>query len=135
MIGIMSDQDVQGLARAVLARCRQSGWEDVWNELEIELHTFADLGLEPDATDAEIWTACQENNIILLTGNRNAEGPDSLEITIRERNVSGSLPVLTFADLRRLKYDRGYRELAAERLLETLIDIDALRGAGRIYLP
>ncbi|MBC8869512.1 MAG: ACP S-malonyltransferase [Planctomycetes bacterium] len=135
MIGIMCDQDVQGLARAVLARCRQGDGEDVWNELEIELYTFADLGLEPDATDAEIWIACQENNIVLLTGNRNAEGPDSLEVTIRERNVAGSLPVLTFADLRKLKYDRGYLELAAERLLEKLFDIDALRGAGRIYLP
>ena len=135
MIGIMCDQDVQGLARAVLARCREGDWADVWNELEIELYTFSDLSLEPDATDAEIWIACQQNNIVLLTGNRNAEGPDSLEVTIRERNVPDSLPVLTFGDLRKLKYDRAYLELAAERLLEKLIDIDALRGAGRIYLP
>lgn len=135
MIGIMCDQDVQGLARAVIARCRQADWEDVWNELDIELYTFSDVGLEPDATDAEIWIACQQNNIVLLTGNRNAEGPDSLEITIRQRNVPSSLPVLTFADLRKLKHDRTYVELAAVSLLEKLIDIDVLRGAGRIYLP
>jgi hypothetical protein len=135
MIRIMCDQDIQGLAQAVLAHCRRSEWEDVWNELGIELFTFADLGLEPDATDADIWIACQQHNIVLLTGNRNAEGPDSLEITIRERNHPGSMPVLTFADLRRLKFDRGYLELAAERLLEKFVDIEALRGAGRIYLP
>lgn len=99
MIGIMCDQDVQGLARAVLAHCRQSAWKDIWNDLEIELYTFAELALEPDATDADIWSACQKNNIVLLTGNRNAEGPDSLEVTIREHNTTGSLPVLTFADL------------------------------------
>ena len=131
----MCDQDVQGLARAVLAHCRQSEWKDIWNDLEIELYTFAELALEPDATDADIWSACQKNNIVLLTGNRNAEGPDSLEVTIREHNTTGSLPVLTFADLSKLKHDHGYRELAAERLLEKLIDIDALRGTGRIYIP
>jgi len=134
MIRIMCDQDVQGLAGAVLAHCRRA-WEDIWKELEIELYTFADLGLQQDATDADIWTACQENEIILLTGNRNAEGPDSLEITIRERNLPHSLPVLTFADLRKLKFDRTYLELSAERLMEKLIDIEALRGAGRIYIP
>jgi hypothetical protein len=71
----------------------------------------------------------------LLTGNRNAEGLDSLEMTIRKHNAPDSLPVLTFADLKRLKYDSGYQELVAERLLEKLIDIDALRGTSRIYLP
>ena len=135
MIRIMCDQDIQGLAQAVLTHCRRSDWETVWNELQIEIFTFADLGLEPDATDADIWDACQEHHIVLLTGNRNAEGPDSLEVTIRERNLPESLPVLTFADLRKLKFDRGYLELSAERLLEKLIDIEALRGAGRIYLP
>ncbi len=135
MTGIMCDQDIEGLARAVLARCRQADWAEIWNELEIELYTFLDLGLEPDATDAEIWAACQENGIVLLTGNRNAEGPDSLEATIRLRSSPSSLPVLTFGDLRRLKVDRAYLERAAESLLEKLIDIEALRGAGRIYLP
>jgi len=37
--------------------------------------------------------------------------------------------------LRRLKVDRAYLERAAISLLEKLIDVDALRGAGRIYLP
>jgi hypothetical protein len=38
-------------------------------------------------------------------------------------------------DLRKLKHARDYLELAAEQLLEKLVDIDALRGTGRIYLP
>jgi hypothetical protein len=135
MIRVMCDQDIQGLAQAVLAHCRRSNWKDIWDELRIELFTFVDLGLAADARDADIWQACQAHDIVLLTGNRNAEGSDSLEMTIRERNLPSSLPVLTFADLRRLKFDRGYLELAAERLLEKLIDIEALRGAGRIYLP
>jgi hypothetical protein len=135
MIQVMCDQDVLGLAQAVLARCRQPDWKPVWDELGIEVITFADLRLDVDAADAEIWIACQTNQIVLLTGNRNAEGPDSLEVTIRKRNAPDSLPVFTFADLRRLKHDRAYQELVAERLLEKLIDLDALRGTGRIYLP
>ncbi|TVS21200.1 MAG: ACP S-malonyltransferase [Planctomycetaceae bacterium] len=135
MIRIMCDQDVLGLGRAVLARCRRPDWKPVWDELAIEVFTFADLRLDVGATDAEIWTACQTNQVVLLTGNRNAEGPDSLEMTIRKRNAPDSLPILTFADLRRLKHDRAYQELVAEGLLEKLIDLDALRGTGRIYLP
>jgi len=45
-----------------------------------------------------------------------------------------SLPVLTFADLRRLKFDRDYIETAVEGLMVKLIDIEALRGAGRLYI-
>ncbi len=135
MIRIMCDQDIQGLASAVLVRCREGEWGELWNELRIELCTFSDLGLEPDSTDADIWTACQENEIVLLTGNRNAESPDSLEVTIRERNQPRSLPVLTFADLRKLKFDRDYIEVAVEGLMVKLIDIEALRGTGRLYIP
>ena len=46
-----------------------------------------------------------------------------------------SLPVLTFADLRRLKFDRDYIETAVEGLMVKLIDIEALRGTGRLYIP
>jgi hypothetical protein len=135
MIRIMCDQDVLGLAQAVLARCRRAAWKPVWDELEIEVFTFADLLLDVDSTDAAIWTACQKNQVVLLTGNRNADGPDSLEMTIRKHNAPDSLPVLTFADLKRLKHDPAYQEQVAEHLLEKLIDLDALRGTGRIYLP
>jgi hypothetical protein len=61
MIRIMCDQDVLGLARAVLARCRRADWKPVWDELEIEVFTFADLHLDVDSSDAAIWTACQTN--------------------------------------------------------------------------
>jgi hypothetical protein len=135
MIRIMSDQDIEGLVNAVLSQCRQADWEQIWNELEVQLVTFSELGLKVDSTDMDIWNCCQEHGIVLLTGNRNAETPDSLETTIREHNLSNSWPVLTFGDLRRLKFDRDYLELAAERLMEKLIDIEALRGTGRLYIP
>ena len=78
---------------------------------------------------------CQRQGIVLITGNRNAEGPESLEITIRNENGPDCLPVLTIADRDRLMRDREYAESVLERLLETVIDLKVLRGAGRLFLP
>jgi hypothetical protein len=46
-----------------------------------------------------------------------------------------SLPVLTLADPDRIHREREYAELVVERLFEVLIDVNALRGTGRLYLP
>jgi hypothetical protein len=70
-----------------------------------------------------------------MPGNRNAEGPESLEATIRQENTDGSLPVLTIAEPVLILSDRAYAEGVAERLLGVIIDLDKLRGLGRIYQP
>jgi hypothetical protein len=71
----------------------------------------------------------------MITGNRNAEGPESLEMTIRQRNTPDCLPVLTLADPDRIQRDRQYAEAVVERLFDILIDSGVLRGTGRLYLP
>jgi hypothetical protein len=71
----------------------------------------------------------------MITGNRNAAGPASLETTIRQRNAPNCLPVLTLADPDRIQRDRQYAEAVVERLFDILIDPGALRGTGRLYLP
>ena len=60
---------------------------------------------------------------------------DSLEATIRARNTERSLPVLTIADTERLRHNRDYAQSIAEGLVDALIRIETLRGAGRLYLP
>ena len=85
--------------------------------------------------DADLWQLCQQRDIVLLTGNRNAEGPDSLETTIASRRTGHSLPVLTISDPDRLIRDREYAERVVETLIEFLLDLDFLRGTGRLYLP
>jgi hypothetical protein len=45
------------------------------------------------------------------------------------------LPVITLADSRRIYKDRAYAQHTAEALLEYLIDIESLRGTGRLYIP
>ena len=135
MIRIMSDNDVRGHVGRLLEVCRTSPWDEIWTDLGVEVCTFADLGLSEDADDAAVWHACQRNEIVLITGNRNADGPTSLELTIRNESTAQCLPVLTIADRGRLARDREYAESVLERLLEVLIDLEALRGAGRLFLP
>jgi Tfp pilus assembly ATPase PilU len=135
MLRIMSDNDVQGHVSRVIDICQASPWDEVWRDLECVLCTFADLDLAENATDAAVWQACQENGVLLITGNRGATDPDSLEVTIRERNRRDNLPVLTLANPRRIMRDRTYAEAVVERLFEILVDIEMYRGAGRLYLP
>jgi hypothetical protein len=70
-----------------------------------------------------------------MTDNRNDDGPDSLEATIRNENQAGSLPVVTIADTDRILRDRLYAERVAECLLDYLMRIDELQGTGRLYVP
>lgn len=72
---------------------------------------------------------------MLITINRNARGPDSLEAVIRDENTQQSLPVITIANPDRVRTDGESAAHAAERLLEYLAEIEKLLGAGRIYIP
>ena len=135
MASILADANVEGQFRALMQILGSASWRELWIELGIGVVTFDQLGLAKDVSDRILWRACQERDTILITGNRNAEGPESLEVAIRLENMNSSPPVLTLADPDRIFLDRTYAELVVERLLEVLIDLDGLRGVGRIYLP
>jgi hypothetical protein len=114
----------------------QEGWRhDVWEILHLAPPSLSDLGLQPDASDRDMWEACQREQVLLLTANRNDDGPEPLEATIQQRNTPASLPVFTLANEQRVLRDRLYAEAVADRLLEFLFDIDSYRGTGRLYLP
>ena len=132
---LLSDHDVQGHVSRLMDICQLLPWVDLWRDLDCTICTFEEFDLPVDATDAAIWQVCQDHNILLITGSRNAESPESLEMTIRQRNASNCLPVLTLADPDRIQRDRHYAESIVERLFDILIDPDALRGTGRLYLP
>ena len=73
-------------------------WRTVWESLEIEVESFERLGLPYNTSDRDLWQLYQQRKVVLPTANRNDEGPDSLEATIRTLNAPSSLPVLTIAD-------------------------------------
>ena len=71
----------------------------------------------------------------MITANRNRRGADSLEAVNQSENQPDSLPVITIADQDRVLQDRLYAEKVAESLLDYLMRIDEVRGAGRLYVP
>ncbi len=135
MRGILADNDVEGLVVLIHAIWLSDPWRDFWNDLGLSMQRLPDVGLSRSSPDAVVWRTCQEQRLVLVTGNRNAEVPDSLEMVIRSENQPDSLPVVTLANPQRILRDRLYAETVAERLLEKLIAIDDFRGTGRIYVP
>jgi hypothetical protein len=135
MRGILVDINVGKQWRAVLAIMMSDIWRDLWTGLGLDLESFPSLRLPYDSADTVIWRTCQSENLVLITGNRNDDAPDSLEAVIRDENQPNSLPVVTIANTERILHDRSYAELVAERFIDYLIRIDEVRGTGRIYIP
>jgi hypothetical protein len=135
MRGILADINVVGQRDALLAIWASETWREFWNDLGWVVESFRTLGLSQNAPDALIWRTCQREGLVLITGNRNDDGADSLEATIRNENQPDSLPVITIGDADRVLRDRVYAEQVAERLLDYLMRIDEVRGTGRVYVP
>lgn len=133
--GLLADNDVQGHVGHILDRCRSTEWAEFWAEVEVPLLGFQDAGLAANAPDAVVWDLCQRRNLVLITGNRNLEGPEALEAVIRSRGTIAHLPVFTIADRDRVLRDSSYCDRVAARLIELLAVVNELRGSGRIYLP
>ena len=135
MPAIMADHNVEKHLQVLLNIWSSPGWGDVWRGLGCELESFGRLGIAPDTSDTDLWDLCQMHEIVLLTGNRNADGADSLEAAIALQGTDRSLPVVTIGDPDRLLRDRDYAERAAAQVLEYLLDLENLRGTGRLYVP
>lgn len=135
MITLLADANIQGHIEGLMKRMQAEPWDGFWTALQISCLSFADVDLDAADTDAVIWQRCQERRIFLLTNNRNDDGPDSLENTIRTCNTPQSLPVFTIGDADRLKKDRSYSDQVIWALLEYLLEIDNILGTGRLFLP
>jgi predicted nuclease of predicted toxin-antitoxin system len=102
VIGLLADANIDGHVIRIVRRMRSAGWEFYWRELGLRYVTFAEVGLDRESTDVEIWDLCQAEGLILITNNRNRDGEDSLEHAIRTRNNSNSLPVFTLGSADRV---------------------------------
>jgi len=72
--------------------------------------------------------------MLLLTGNRNMTDEDSLQQTLRDENRPDSIPVITIANVNRVR-ERNYREECANRLAEICSDVEIYLGTGRLFIP
>lgn len=138
MQGVIADADFLGHFERLLAVMQSEEWLPYWDALRLQIFDFGSLGLTHDTRDRMVWNRCQERELVLITGNRNDDGPDSLESTIRDA-TSSSLPVFTVGDVQRVLEDAGYARAIAVDLLDYLFTLrerpEQLLGAGRIYLP
>ena len=135
MIVLLADSDINGQVDRLVRRMQLDPWHGFWNDLQVSHASFADVGLFPSDSDEVVWYRCQEKGLVLLTGNRNDDGPESLENTIRTRNTPSSPPVFTVSDARRVLVDRDNATDVIWSLYEYLYKLDLLRGVGRLYLP
>jgi hypothetical protein len=135
MTGILADINIQGHLDVLLQVWQSEEWRAIWQELDLTVQTFEALGLTRDTSDAEVWQECQKRQIVLITANRNDDGPDSLESTIRNFGTPLSLPVFTVANARRVQLEAAYAARVAAKLLEHFLEIDQVRGTGRLYVP
>jgi hypothetical protein len=110
-------------------------WRDFWDYLELRFLTFADVGLNPSDPDDIVWQRCQELGVLLITDNRNDDGPDSLEATIRKQYSPECLPVFTIGDVRAVTSSRAYADRVIDRLLRYLLELENIRGSGRLFVP
>ena len=131
MITILVDHNLEGQSVLILGTFNKEGWSELF---PIRFMTFKDAGLSPESSDRDIWRFAQDNNMLLLTDNRNMKGNDSLEKTLRQEDTPTSLPVLTIGDSDRLT-ERQYREKCATRLAEIIYDLEKYRGASRLFIP
>lgn len=131
MITILSDHDIEGHAYSLIGILGAEGWLEM---VDLRLATFAEVGLPFNSPDREVWLFAQENGMILLTNNRNMDGEDSLEQTLREENTATSFPIVTIANVGRLS-EKRYRERCAFQLLEIALELKNHLGRGRVYIP
>jgi hypothetical protein len=134
MPGIMGDHDIEGQFEQLVRILESPTWSDLWEGLGFTKQNFALLGLSENSPDVVVWETCQARQVVLVTGNRNNDGPDSLEATILRLKRADSLPVFTISDPQQFSV-RSYAERAAERLLDYLLELDKFRGTGRLYIP
>ncbi len=128
---ILVDEHLRGQALLLRGSLAAQGWLDL---LKLRLAIFEDVGLPEGSDDRTVWRFVQTHRMVLLTGNRQMKGVDSLEQTIREENSPTALPILTVSRVERLD-ERSYREACSRRLIEIAIGIEDYLGAGRIFIP
>src|SRR6476660_4202031 len=97
MRGLLVDVNIQGQMENVRRIYTGAEWGGFWRDLGLEFLSFADVGLDPEAPDSLIWRTCQRDGFVLVTANRNSDGPDSLGAMIATENGPTSLPAITVA--------------------------------------
>jgi hypothetical protein len=137
MRGLLADVNVQGHLPYLRQLIDSLGLWACLSELGLDLAIFPELGLPRDLDDRSLWNRCQELGWVLLTENRNHDGPDSLHATLQDSWKEGHLPVLTLSNKGRFEHSRCYAEQVATDVAELLFGVanGQYRDQTRIFVP
>lgn len=69
MLTLLVDVNAEGHVNALLSVCRGAAWRDIWDDLGVRVYRVEEFGLSREATDREIWKACQRRGAVLVTAN------------------------------------------------------------------
>lgn len=73
---LLVDYNLTGYALVFLGILTKLGWFEF---VPIQFVTFGEVGLSMESSDRVVWRYAQENQMMILTANRNMKGEDSLE--------------------------------------------------------
>src|SRR2546423_1562150 len=71
VIKLLADANIQGQVALLAAAIQTEPWHEFWNYLDLRLLAFSDAGLDSADSDAIVWQHCQQQDIFLITNNRN----------------------------------------------------------------
>lgn len=125
------DHNIEGQCLMLFGSITTEGWLNI---LPIRFVSFDEAQLPIASDDRVVWRFAQKNQMILLTANRNMNGEDSLEQVLREESLPTSLPVVTIANVDRIR-EREYRELCVDRLIEVVLYLENYLGVNRLFIP
>jgi len=111
---LLVDHNIEGQAALIHSTLISDGWAEL---IPFRFITFTEAKLPFDSSDRHVWEFSQRHHFLLLTGNRNMQGEDSLEQTIRQHNHPSALPVITISDVDRVM-EYTYRRKCAVKLAE-----------------
>jgi hypothetical protein len=131
VITVLLDHHLEGKARQLWSVLSDDGWIEL---AVMRFVTLTQAGLPTNSSDRVIWRFVQTQGMLLLTGNRNMKGDNSLEQTLREENTPVALPVITIGNSERLD-EHEYRRRCATRLVEIALDLEQYLGVGRLFIP
>lgn len=137
MKGLLADANVAGQQRRIVDLLNRSGLLEILAELGTEFALLSDIGLPHDIDDRTLWERCQREGWVLLTDNRNDDGPTSLQATLVDAWTPGMLPILTLADKQQFDRRAAYRERVAADVADILFGLKygEYGGRDRIFVP
>ena len=135
--GLLADENAGGALDRLYDRLKKLKLLPMLDGEGISYAKFHDLGLPAGFPDRDLWRTCQADGWALLTDNRNADGPDSLQATFADSWAFGALPVLTVSDKRRFSRDDDYADAVAADVADILYGLPdgEYRYAPRIFVP